>query len=104
MILFCNTAYSGTEILYVMNVQHMFMCTCMHYMHIQLEVCVTGSGVVVPVYLEQEEVDLYMCLPDRLYQCSIRLHNRYDSRIEHVCECICMYLAFMCAYMLAWLP
>ena len=36
-----------------------------------------GWGVAVPVYLEQDEVDLQICLLDRLYQWPIRLHNRY---------------------------
>ena len=31
----------------------------------------------VPVYVEQEVIDLRICLMDRLYQSSVVLRNRY---------------------------
>ncbi len=42
-----------------------------------MKVSLSGEGVQVPVYLEQEEVDMKICLVDRHYQCGLVLHNRY---------------------------
>jgi hypothetical protein len=36
-----------------------------------------GCGIDVPVWVEREEVDLKICMYDRLYQDAILVHNRY---------------------------
>jgi len=41
--------------------------------------------VEVPVYLEQEEVDMKICLVDRLYQCAVVLHNRLALQMDRQC-------------------
>ena len=51
---------------------------CWSRMVLQISVLTSGRGIDLPIYVEREEMDLRICMLDRLYQDSVMLHNRSD--------------------------
>ena len=51
---------------------------CPSRMVLQISVLTSGRGIDLPIYVEREEMDLRICMLDRLYQDSVMLHNRSD--------------------------
>lgn len=42
----------------------------------------SGKGIEVPIYVEEETIDLRICMTDRLYQDSVVLHNRSSIALQ----------------------